>query len=67
MIFISGFTIARNVIKYDYPIKEAILSILPIVDEMVVLVGNSEDDTENYIRSIDNPKIKIFNLFGMIS
>ena len=60
-MFVSGFTIARNVIKYDYPIKEAILSILPIVDEMIVLVGNSEDDTENYIRSIDNPKIKIFN------
>ena len=44
-MFVSGFTIARNVIKYDYPIKEAILSILPMVDEMVVLVGHSEDDT----------------------
>ncbi len=58
-MYISGYTIARNVIKYDYPIKEAILSVLPLVDEMIVLIGESEDDTENYIKSIDSNKIKI--------
>lgn len=56
---VSGFTIARNVIKYDYPIVEAITSILPICDEMVVAVGKSEDDTLELIRSINSPKIKI--------
>lgn len=56
---ISGFTIARNVIKYDYPIVEAITSILPICDEVVVAVGKSEDDTLGLIKSINSPKIKI--------
>ncbi len=58
-MFISGFTIVRNAIKYDYPIVEAILSILPICDEVVVAVGKSEDDTLNIIRSINDPKIRI--------
>ncbi len=56
---VSGFTIVRNAIKYDYPIVEAISSILPLCDEVVVAVGQSEDDTLQLIRSISSPKIKI--------
>jgi len=56
---ISGFTIIRNAVTYDYPVAEAITSILPMVDEMIVLVGDSEDDTEELIRSIPTEKIKI--------
>lgn len=56
---ISGFTFVRNAIKFDYPIVESILSILPIVDEYIVNVGNSEDGTLDLIRSISSPKIKI--------
>ncbi|WP_299707561.1 glycosyltransferase family 2 protein [uncultured Pontibacter sp.] len=56
---VSGFTFVRNAIKYDYPIIEAIRSILPICDEVVVAVGNSEDDTLQLIKSIDSSKIKI--------
>lgn len=56
---IAGFTIIRNAVINDYPIKEAILSILPLVDEMIVLIGNSEDDTEALIRSIPSSKIKV--------
>jgi hypothetical protein len=56
---VSGFTIARNIIKYDYPIVEAISSILPLCDEVIVAVGRSEDDTLGLIRSIGSPKIKI--------
>lgn len=56
---VSGFTIARNIIKYDYPIVEAINSILPICDEVVVAVGKSEDDTLKLVQSINSPKIKI--------
>jgi len=58
---ISGFTIIKNAIKNDYPVLEAITSILPVVDEMVVGVGDSEDGTEDLIRSISSGKIKIFN------
>jgi hypothetical protein len=56
---ISGFTIVRNAVLYDYPVVEAITSILPVVDEMIVLVGNSEDNTEELIRSIQSDKLKI--------
>lgn len=56
---ISGFTIIRNAVINDYPVVEAIRSILPVVDEMVVSVGDSDDDTEGLIRSIGSPKIRI--------
>ena len=56
---ISGFTIVRNAVLYDYPIVEAIISILPVVDEMIVLVGKSEDNTEELIRSIQSDKLRI--------
>ena len=55
---VSGFTFIRNAIKYDYPIVEAIQSILPLCDEVVVAVGNSEDDTLALIQNID-PKIRV--------
>lgn len=58
-MFVSGFTIARNVVKFDYPIVEAIRSILPLCDEIIVAVGKSEDETLQLIRSINDPKIKI--------
>jgi hypothetical protein len=56
---VTGFTIIRNAIKYDYPVVEAINSILPLCDEFVVAVGNSEDETLQLITSINSPKIKI--------
>lgn len=55
---VSGFTFIRNAIKYDYPIVEAIQSILPLCDEVVVAVGNSEDETLALIQNID-PKIRV--------
>jgi len=58
---ISGFTIIRNAVANDYPIVEAITSILPIVDEMIVLVGDSSDGTRDLILSIGNDKIKLFD------
>lgn len=56
---VTGFTIIRNAIKYDYPVVEAINSILPLCDNFVVAVGNSEDDTLNLIKNINPDKIKI--------
>lgn len=55
---VSGFTFIRNAIKYDYPIAEAIRSILPICDEVVVAVGKCDDGTLELIQKID-PKVKI--------
>lgn len=56
---ITGFTFIRNALTYDYPIVEAIKSILPICDEFVVAVGNSSDETLQLIQQIDKQKIRI--------
>lgn len=58
---ISGFTIIKNSIINDYPIVEAITSILQVVDEMIVLVGDSADATRQLIENINSDKIKIFD------
>lgn len=58
---VVGFTFIRNAIKYDYPVEEAIRSILPLCDEVIVNVGNSDDGTEKLIQSIDPQKIRVFN------
>ncbi|HMR42398.1 MAG TPA: glycosyltransferase family 2 protein [Saprospiraceae bacterium] len=58
-MFVSGFSFIRNAVKYDYPVVEAITSVLPLCDEFVIAVGNSDDATLQLIQSIQNPKIKI--------
>ena len=58
---VVGFTFIRNAIKYDYPVEEAIRSILPLCDEVIVNVGNSDDATEQLIHNIDPVKIKVFH------
>ncbi|HEY0298032.1 MAG TPA: hypothetical protein VGB84_02335 [Arachidicoccus sp.] len=58
---ISGFTIIRNAVQYDFPVVESIISVLGFVDEFVVALGDSSDETEYLIKSINSPKIKIIN------
>lgn len=56
---VAGFTFIKNAIIYDYPIVEAINSILPICDEVYVALGKSNDETEALIKAINPEKIKI--------
>ena len=58
---VTGFTFIRNAVKYDYPVFEAIKSILPVCDDFIVAVGNSDDNTEDLIKGIDKRKIKIID------
>jgi len=60
---ISGFTMVRNATRFYFPIKESIKSILPIVDEFIVALGNCspDDKTEEEILSINSPKIRIIH------
>jgi glycosyltransferase involved in cell wall biosynthesis len=58
---VSGFTIARNAIKLGYPIELSMRSLLPLVDELVVAVGDSEDKTWEVVVGIGDPKIKPFH------
>lgn len=56
---IIGFTIIKNGIKNDYPFVEAITSVLPLVDKMIVLAGDSDDDTDQSVRDIGSQKIEL--------
>jgi len=56
---VTGFTFIRNAIKLDYPVAESIRSILPLCDDFVVAVGNSDDSTLDLIRTIDEKKVRI--------
>ncbi len=58
---VAGFTFIRNAVKNDYPIVEAITSILSICDEFIVALGNCDDETGDLIRGIHSPKIKIID------
>lgn len=56
---VSAFTFIRNGTLLGYPYVESIKSVLPIVDEFVVNVGDSDDDTLERVIAIGDPKIKI--------
>jgi hypothetical protein len=58
---VTGFTFIRNAIKFDYPVVEAITSILSLCDEFIVAVGNSDDGTRQLIEHINSPKIRIID------
>ncbi|MGQ0811855.1 MAG: hypothetical protein ACT4OO_11620 [Nitrospiraceae bacterium] len=60
---LSAFTICRNAVKFDFPIVEVIRSALPIVDEFIVNVGQSDDGTLELIRSIGSAKVQIVESF----
>ena len=51
-MIVSAFTFIKNGQILGYPFIESIKSILPIVDEFVINVGESEDDTLEMIKSI---------------
>ncbi len=56
---VAGFSFIRNAVKFDYPIVEAVTSVLPLCDEFVVVVGESEDETLALIEAIPSDKIRI--------
>ncbi len=58
---ISGFTFVRNTTKLFIPTKESIASILPLVNEFVVILGKGDEDdySEKEILSLKSDKIQI--------
>jgi hypothetical protein len=60
---ISGFSFARNAVKLDYPLREALLSALAVVDEMIVVVapGDPDDDTRGLVQSLGDPRIRVID------
>ncbi len=58
---VSGFTFIKNAVRFQYPIVEAVQSILPLCDEVVVAVGSCTDGTRELVSGIHPTKIKIIN------
>jgi len=58
---IAGFTYVRNGFDYGVPFLESIQSVLPICDEFIVAVGDSNDGTREAIVALNDPKIKIID------
>ncbi len=58
---ISGFSYVRNGIQYQYPFLASIQSILPMCDEFVIAVGDSQDGTREAILALNSPKIRIID------
>jgi hypothetical protein len=61
---LSGFSLVRNGVLFDYPFEESIRSALPLVDEFVINVGRGEDETLKRVQNLSieegSGKIKIF-------
>ncbi len=61
---ISGFSLVRNGVRFDYPFLESLRSLLPVVDELVLNVGKGDDETlarcEELARTEGQGKIRIF-------
>jgi len=56
---VSCFTFLRNAEMLGYPFIESIRSALPLCDEFIVNVGDSEDNTLELVKAIGSPKIRI--------
>lgn len=58
---ISGFTFVRNGVRFDYPFEESMRSLLPLVDELVVVVGKGSDETLERVKALaaSDPKLKV--------
>ena len=56
---ISGFTFLRNGTSLGYPYIESLRSLLMVCDEIVVVVGQSEDDTLEQVKAIGDSRIRI--------
>ena len=70
---IAGFTIIRNAIKYDYPVVEAINSILILCDEFYVGVGKSDDVSpavkafDQLLQHLADPRVIVQNHFFLFA
>ena len=60
---ISGFSMGKNALKLYYPMKQSVMSIIPLVDEFIIALGDSDEDdkTKEELLSIGSEKIRIID------
>jgi glycosyltransferase involved in cell wall biosynthesis len=57
---VSGVTIVKDGLALGYPFREAIRSLLPLVEELIVNVGQGEDGTWEAVHALDDARIRPF-------
>lgn len=58
---VSGFSYVRNGFTYDYPFIESIRSVLPLVDEFIMVIGDSTDGSREAVVALNDPKVRIID------
>lgn len=66
---ITGIATIRNALEVSYPFIECFLSIYPIVDELLINDGGSDDGTLDYLEQMEDvfPKIKLYHVPDYVS
>lgn len=52
---LHGFALLRNGVMYDYPFRESLLSLAPLVKTTVMALGDSKDETEAQVKALGLP------------
>jgi len=58
---ISAYTYVRNGLAMGYPFIQSILSVIDIVDDFVVVLGDSTDGSREAIDALKSPKIRVLD------
>jgi len=56
---ISGCTIIRSSAGFDYPFEESIRSLLPLVEEMVIVAHRADPVAWETVRALDDPRVTL--------
>jgi glycosyltransferase involved in cell wall biosynthesis len=56
---VSGFTILRSVAGFDYPIGESLRSLLPLVDEIVVVTHRGDTAAREAIHALGDARLDV--------
>lgn len=57
---VCGFSIPYNALPFGYPIEASPRSMLPLVDEFTLNIGEGDEETWNLVQSMREPKIRSF-------
>lgn len=62
-LFLSGYTYLKNGLKYDYPFRESIRSVVELCDQFVICYAtDSDDETHSELRALaeEFPQIELY-------
>ena len=58
-LHVSGFSIVRAARELDYPVVESLRSLLPLVEEIVVVAHRGDDETRDMLAGLDDARLVV--------